>query len=149
VFVRDEPVGGRSNSAAMEALPLSILIIEDHIQTSHVMARLVRARGFAVEVAGSLTEARACIARGRVGFVISDLGLPDGSACEFMAAARDRHGLKGATISGYGMDGDIARSREAGFIIHLTKPIRMTELEEVLTLARHEIELRGKSPPAS
>lgn len=129
----------------METSPLCILIVEDHAQTSQIMARLVRARGFRVRAASSLAEAEECMKEGNVGFVISDLGLPDGNACDFMASQRDQRGLKGAAISGFGMDGDIARSRAAGFVKHLTKPIRIDELEAVLLLARQEIKSRQEN----
>jgi CheY-like chemotaxis protein len=133
----------------MHPAAVSILIIEDHVQTSRIMARLVTARGFHVQLAASLAEAEKCVKQGVIGFVISDLGLPDGNACAFMARLRDEHGLKGAAVSGYGMEGDIARSRDAGFVTHLTKPIRITELDEVLLLARHEIDVRSGGPPSS
>jgi CheY-like chemotaxis protein len=123
-----------------------ILIIEDHGQTSHVMARLVKARGFEVKTASSLAEARERVKEDGVGFVISDLGLPDGDACSLMAELRDRRGIKGVAISGYGMESDVARSRQAGFVMHLTKPIRMAELDQVLALAKSEIEKPGPRP---
>ncbi|HEX2862528.1 MAG TPA: response regulator [Lacunisphaera sp.] len=111
-------------------------MIEDDRETSRVMARLVRARGFSVVTAGSVAEARACVQQGNVGFLISDLGLPDGNACDLMAEVSASHGLKGAAISGFGMDADVIRSREAGFVFHLTKPIAIGDLEYVLTVAR-------------
>jgi DNA-binding response OmpR family regulator len=120
-----------------------VLIVEDHGQTSHVMARLVRARGFQVVTASSLAEARECAQQGNIGFLISDLGLPDGNGCDLMAELQARHGIKGAAISGFGMEGDVERSRKAGFAMHLTKPIRMTDLDQVLALAKSEIEKFG------
>jgi CheY-like chemotaxis protein len=33
--------------------------------------------------------------------------------------------LKGIALTGYGMEQDIARSRESGFATHLIKPVRM------------------------
>jgi DNA-binding response OmpR family regulator len=123
-----------------------ILIVEDHGQTSHVMARLVRARGFEVKTASSLAEARECASKGGVGFLISDLGLPDGNGCDLMAELQARYGIKGAAISGFGMESDVARSRQAGFVMHLTKPIRMAELDQVLALAKIEIEKAEPRP---
>jgi CheY-like chemotaxis protein len=111
------------------------------------MARLMTARGFHVLAASSLAEARACVRQGNVGFLISDLGLPDGNACELMAELHQRLGISGAAISGYGMESDLMQSRQAGFALHLTKPIAMGDLERVLTLARIEL-LSRSEPPA-
>ena len=43
-----------------------------------------------------------------------------------------RHHLKGIALSGFGTDQDVARSREAGFACHLTKPVDFQRLEEAI-----------------
>ena len=35
-------------------------------------------------------------------------------------------------LTGYGMDEDVRRSREAGFTTHMTKPIDFTKLEAMI-----------------
>jgi CheY-like chemotaxis protein len=35
-------------------------------------------------------------------------------------------------LSGYGMEEDIARSRAAGFVQHLTKPVRFERLKQAI-----------------
>ena len=35
-------------------------------------------------------------------------------------------------LTGYGMEEDIQRSREAGFTAHMTKPIHFTKLEAII-----------------
>lgn len=119
--------------------PRQILLVEDDPQTTQVMARMVRARGFAVVVARSLEEARQCAAQDNIGFVISDVGLPDGKGWELMRELRDRFGLEGVAISGFGMEADLARSREAGFVLHLTKPIQIGDLNKALALAQRAL----------
>jgi CheY-like chemotaxis protein len=42
------------------------------------------------------------------------------------------HGLRGIALTGYGKDEDIALSRAAGFVAHLTKPIDVKSLDKVL-----------------
>ena len=49
-----------------------------------------------------------------------------------MGRLRASHGLKGIALSGYGMEEDVARSHEAGFITHLTKPVDFHQLQRVL-----------------
>jgi CheY-like chemotaxis protein len=39
---------------------------------------------------------------------------------------------KGIALTGYGMEEDVARSRDAGFVAHLTKPVSIQSLETAL-----------------
>jgi CheY-like chemotaxis protein len=68
----------------------------------------------------------------RFDVVVSDLGLPDGTGYDLMRQLRDRHGIKGIALSGYGMDQDQRRSREAGFLDHVIKPVDVSQLEAVI-----------------
>lgn len=116
-----------------------ILVVEDHDPTTHIMARLIRARGFHVVTAVSMAGARAMARSHTIGFLITDLGLPDGDGCDLMRELHDSLGIKGAAVSGYGMPIDLERSTEAGFAMHLTKPVHINDLERVLALARSEL----------
>jgi CheY-like chemotaxis protein len=58
--------------------------------------------------------------------------LPDGSGIALMAKLRELHGLRGIAITGYGMEEDIARSYQAGFVGHLVKPVSIAELRRAL-----------------
>lgn len=82
--------------------------------------------------AASVGEARACAQSGRFDFVISDIGLPDGDGADLMNDFRTQFGLKGIALTGYGMEHDIARCHAAGFVAHLTKPVRVESLEMAL-----------------
>jgi CheY-like chemotaxis protein len=123
----------------MDQRPRPLLIVEDHVQTTKVLVRLVEARGFEVLSAQSLTEARALAAKHDIGFLISDLGLPDGNGGDLMRELHERLGISGVALTGYGMDADIAQAREMGFTLHLTKPIQIGDLEKALVLARAEL----------
>jgi PAS domain S-box-containing protein len=115
-----------------------ILLIEDHAPTRLTLQQLLLRRSYEVVAAGSVTEARDLMTREHVDFVISDIGLPDGNAYDLMAELRGRLGLTGIALTGYGMESDIARSHAAGFVIHLTKPLRVQSLDEALAkLAEH------------
>jgi CheY-like chemotaxis protein len=47
-----------------------------------------------------------------------------------MIQLRTEFRVPGIAVSGYGMEDDLARSRDAGFLYHLTKPIRIDRLKE-------------------
>ncbi len=127
----------------------SILIVEDHAQTASIMVRLVEARGFRALSARSLVEARRHAEQADIGFLISDLGLPDGDGGELMKELHARHGIKGVAITGYGMEADVAHAKKAGFALHLTKPIQISDLEKVLALARRELAKPSRRNPAA
>jgi PAS domain S-box-containing protein len=116
---------------------LCILLVEDHADTAAAMSELLRQLGHEVAVADSVAAALAVAGHIQSGgegidLVISDLGLPDGSGLDLMRDLSRRYGLKGIALSGYGMEEDLRRSREAGFEKHLTKPINFQSLQAVL-----------------
>lgn len=121
--------------ALQKAAPsVSILLVEDHEPTRAALAHLLLRRHYQVQTAASLFEARALADKQNFDLLISDLGLPDGSGCDLMREFQTQHPMKGIALTGYGTEGDIARSNNAGFIAHLTKPVDVESLEN--TLAR-------------
>ena len=97
------------------------------------MARLLRGLGHEVETAGTIASGLEAVEGGRFDLIVSDIGLPDGSGLELMRRAVARLGpVPGIALTGYGMEEDIRRSREAGFTAHLTKPIDFTKLEAMI-----------------
>jgi PAS domain S-box-containing protein len=121
-----------NGSASPTACRGRILLVEDHTPTRQTLQQLLVRRNFQVVAAGSVGEARALMQTEQVDFVISDIGLPDGTAYELMTELRTQRGLTGIALTGYGMESDIARSHAAGFVIHLTKPLRVQSLDEAL-----------------
>ncbi|MHA3775385.1 PAS domain S-box protein [Verrucomicrobiota bacterium sgz303538] len=108
--------------------PLRILLVEDHDHTREVLSRLLQRQGHTVLVAQSVQEAIDVASENQVDVVVSDLGLPDGSGFDLMPQLKSRYGVKGIAVSGYGMEQDLKRSREAGFDAHLVKPVDFKQL---------------------
>jgi signal transduction histidine kinase len=113
----------------------NILLVEDHEPTREPLTRLLTRRGYAVVAVASVRAAIEAAAAQPFDLVLSDIGLPDGDGFALMKVLRDRYQLKGIALTGYGMDEDIARSNEAGFIAHLTKPVRIAALDRTLAAA--------------
>jgi PAS domain S-box-containing protein len=113
-----------------------ILLLEDHESTRITLTQLLKRRRYNVVAAGSVAEARAIVDAGGIDILVSDIGLPDGDGLELMADLRSRHaGLVGIAMTGYGTEQDISHSREAGFVTHLVKPVRLEALESALSKA--------------
>jgi CheY-like chemotaxis protein len=92
-------------------------------------------RSYKVMAASSLAEAQALADAHAFNLVISDISLPDGSGYDLMAKLKRNGLVRGIALTGYGMEKDIARSQEAGFVAHLTKPVRIQSLEEAIHAA--------------
>jgi PAS domain S-box-containing protein len=114
--------------------PLRILLVEDNLDTLRVLERLLKRNGHDVAAADGVLAARR-LAEGReFDLLISDLGLADGSGLELirqLAASRPSP-IPGIALSGYGMDEDVRRSQEAGFLEHLIKPVDFPSLEAAI-----------------
>lgn len=122
----------RPRATREERPQLRLLLVEDHESTLHVLSRLLTRAGHQVVTAGTLSDALSAAKNRSFDLVISDLGLPDGTGHELMEIVRARYGLRGIALSGYGMEEDVRRARQAGFAAHLTKPIDFQQLERAL-----------------
>jgi PAS domain S-box-containing protein len=124
---------------------LSVLLVEDNEQTSSAMAEVLEMLGHRVKVATTVAQGLACTNADAFDLLISDIGLPDGSGLDIARAwAKMQPGKPSVAITGYGMDEDIRRCREAGFRDHLTKPVNFARLESLIQLLA-ERESEGES----
>jgi signal transduction histidine kinase/DNA-binding response OmpR family regulator len=122
--------------AAATASSHRVLVIEDNQDAAASMEMLLRLAGHQVQVAYSgPTGVEA--ARGFAPHVVlCDIGLPGGMDGYAVARTlRKDPALQSAyliALTGYGQDGDKSNSRDAGFDVHLTKPVDFHELQGLL-----------------
>jgi PAS domain S-box-containing protein len=109
-----------------------ILLVEDHEPTRNTLSLLLIRRGYEVITSSSFNDAIAVSQKHNFHLLISDIGLPDGNGYDLMERLKQNLDIKGIALTGYGMEQDIGRSQKAGFITHLTKPIRMETLDAAL-----------------
>ncbi len=118
---------------------MNILLVDDHDDTTFALKRLLERKGYHVRTADSVQSALEASSSSQFDVVISDIGLPDGSGLDLMRQLLSRHEqVKGVALSGFGMDDDIRKSKEAGFVEHLTKPVDFVTLESVLARLQSE-----------
>jgi signal transduction histidine kinase/ActR/RegA family two-component response regulator len=115
-----------------ETRPLRILLVDDHLDTCTALERLLVRRGHLVAAAHNVRSAMEAAARSPFDLLISDIALPDGTGIELMTYLRAISHIPGIAISGFGMNGDIEKSFEAGFAEHLVKPVKMENLEAAI-----------------
>jgi PAS domain S-box-containing protein len=109
-----------------------ILLVEDHQDTARAMNRVLLRLGYDVTVAHSVSEAQALAGEQEFDLLLSDLGLPDGTGLDLVRAVLARRHIPAVALTGYGMEEDVARCREAGFKAHLTKPVNFQKLQATL-----------------
>jgi len=95
---------------------------------------LVR-RGHLVAATPDVRSAMEIAVRNHFDLLISDVALPDGTGMELMMQLRAISGIPGIAISGFGNNGDIERSLQAGFSEHLIKPVKLEKLEAAIERA--------------
>ncbi|MEY2543687.1 MAG: hypothetical protein QOE81_1148 [Verrucomicrobiota bacterium] len=115
-----------------ESRPLRILLVDDHLDTCTALERLLVRRGHLVAAAHNVRSAMETAARNSFDLLISDIALPDGTGTELMTYLHAISRIPGIAISGFGMNGDIEKSIEAGFAEHLVKPVKMESLEAAI-----------------
>ena len=117
-----------------------ILVVEDNADTSEMVAMVLSNAGAAVKTVSSLGAAEAALAAARWDVVVSDLGMPDGDGYDLIRRIRARPGLvklPAVALSAHAMDADARLSLNAGFDIHLPKPVDPDDLIRVVaSLAR-------------
>ena len=127
------PVGGGNGAKSRGTSDAPrLLVVDDHHDTCIGLRMMLERRGYRVAVAHSADEAVGRTREQDFDLLISDIGLPDRSGYELMQELRASKGLRGIALSGFGMESDIARARDAGFSEHLTKPINFERLEKAI-----------------
>ncbi|PYK01211.1 MAG: hypothetical protein DME63_10030 [Verrucomicrobia bacterium] len=119
-------------SPVPESRPLRILLVDDHQDTCVALERLLVRRGHLVAATHNVRSAMETAARNSFDLLISDIALPDGTGTELMTYLHAISRIPGIAISGFGMNGDIEKSIDAGFAEHLVKPVKMENLEAAI-----------------
>ena len=110
--------------------PLRILLVEDHVDTQHVMSRLLQSFKHDVKSASSVKSALALASAHAFDLVITDIGLPDGSGGELMSQLRQMYNLPGIAVTGFSAEHfDLTW----GFRARLIKPITLEQLERAIS----------------
>ena len=112
-----------------------VLIVEDH-RDARTVLRMMLSRGYGYvvhEAADGESGVRAALEK-KPDVALIDIGLPD---IDGHAVAREiRAGLNGhrmllIALTGYGAPEDVCLAREAGFDLHLVKPVEHSALVRI------------------
>ncbi|HEX2270447.1 MAG TPA: ATP-binding protein, partial [Pyrinomonadaceae bacterium] len=119
----------------------SFLIVDDSEDTIAMLEQLLRISGANVKTATNGADALRLARDNEFDVILSDISMPEMDGFEFLQRLRQIEGRQHVpvvAITGFGRSDDIERARAAGFYSHLTKPLNIQVLAEVLDqIARH------------
>jgi signal transduction histidine kinase len=110
-----------------------ILIVDDNEDSANVTGRLLTEIGHDVRVAYDGPTALAVVKDFSPDIALLDIGLPGMDGYELAHELHARFGdLRMIAVSGYGQAGDRQRSADAGFAMHLVKPVTCAALRDAV-----------------
>lgn len=114
---------------------LRILIVDDNVDAAEMLAASFTLYGHTIQVAHDGVEGLKVAQSFFPDIAVLDIGLPGMDGYELARRIRQLPGLSKIrllAVSGYGQQEDRERSREAGFDLHLVKPVDVYELNTAL-----------------
>jgi CheY-like chemotaxis protein len=144
--------GGREGALPASATPAdlqgtwldgrSVLIVDDEQDARELTQHVLERWGARVTAASSVADALRALEVELPDLVLTDIGMPGSDGFAFLrslrARGRDRGGeLPVAALTAYASAEDRHRILQAGFMVHVTKPVQLDELRRaVQTLLR-------------
>jgi signal transduction histidine kinase len=113
----------------------NILIADDNQDALESLALMLRMEGHEVHCASDGEEALTLAAQRRPEILVLDVGMPKLDGCEVARRIRAESWGRDAVLvalTGWGQEVDRRRSREAGFDLHLVKPVDPATLCDML-----------------
>jgi CheY-like chemotaxis protein len=107
---------------------LRILLVEDHASTNAVLTRLLGAH-YTVHSARTAAQALEIAQSQQIDLVIADIGLPDETGWELLKKIRPlQPEIHAIALTGVDYAEDPHRFSEAGFDMHLPKPVELPKI---------------------
>jgi signal transduction histidine kinase/CheY-like chemotaxis protein len=128
-------IDGEEPTALGQDAKLRILLVDDNVDFAASLSILLQSLGHEVRVANDAREGLAAAREFGPHFAFLDIGLPEINGYQLAAQIRSlpgANGIKLVAVSGWGQLKDLVRSQEAGFALHLVKPIELDQIRTVL-----------------
>lgn len=131
----EEPIAQPSLPAVPPLHAVRVLVVDDNNDAADILAELLEMLGHRAQVANSGRAALEAMQEFRPQVVLLDLGMPDMNGYQVAQAIRDDRRFDQpllAALTGWGGVDDRAQTQAAGFDLHLTKPVDLALIEQVL-----------------
>src|SRR6478609_6239757 len=112
-----------------------ILVVDDNVDAAETMVMMLQLNGHDARSAHDGPSALAEAAAYRPDLVFLDIGLPGMSGYDVARRFRADTALQGAqlvALTGWGTEDDKRKCMEAGFDLHLTKPVDPQDVDAVV-----------------
>jgi signal transduction histidine kinase/ActR/RegA family two-component response regulator len=121
------PLAAQVRDSAISLDGLSVLIVDDDPETRELVAEYLRASDAGVLTASSAAQALDVLNCQDVDVMIADIGMPDEDGYSLIRRVRTLNArtalLPAAALTAFARDEDRQRALQAGFQVHLPKPI--------------------------
>lgn len=127
---------------------MRILVVDDNADAAESLAVLLNYSGHETRAVHEPRSALGAALEFNPELVFLDLGMPYLSGFDLAAQLREQPSLKDTVLvalSGWGADEDRLRSKQAGIDHHLTKPVRLQDIESLLA----HVSTKNEQAPAS
>jgi CheY-like chemotaxis protein len=148
--VRERLVSPEMLAHPVNLTGLRVLVVDDEPDTLDLLRRVLGDSRAQVAAAPSVEAALATLGAFNPHVLISDVSMPGRDGYELIRAVRSTtsaEDLPAAALTAYSRPEDAARAHEAGFQMHLSKPVEPDQLVKVVArLAGREIEVLAPAP---
>ncbi|HEX5059539.1 MAG TPA: MEDS domain-containing protein [Kofleriaceae bacterium] len=136
-YANTRPAQRSNNSGAFVLAgirPFRVLVVDDNEDAAFLFAEALRKLGHKVDVANDGPSALAVARQNPPEIAFLDIGLPVMDGYELGRRLREIEGAppKLVAVTGYGHSSDRERSLDAGFALHLVKPVDLTAIQDAL-----------------
>jgi hypothetical protein len=112
---------------------LQLLVVDDDDDTREFLIALLEEEGAMVRSASSVAEALAALESSWPDVLLSDIGMPGADGYELITRVREMEVLRGGkmpaiALTAYARESERQQALEAGFQMHLSKPVEVTQL---------------------
>ncbi|QOY94560.1 PAS domain-containing protein [Massilia sp. UMI-21] len=131
----DTPPHAPEDSPDRPVEGMRILVVDDNVDAATTLSMILEACGYATRVAHSGAEALAAVQAFRPQVAFLDIGMPGMDGYDTARAIRRTAGLGDMSLvalTGWGAESDRRKSSEAGFNHHLTKPVQLDVVQDLL-----------------
>jgi CheY-like chemotaxis protein/anti-sigma regulatory factor (Ser/Thr protein kinase) len=120
--------------AAAVLRPFRVLVVDDNEDAAFLFSEALRKLGHHVQIAHDGPSALALARDAVPEIAFLDIGLPVMDGYELGRRLKELGGAgpKLVAVTGYGHSSDRVRSREAGFDLHLVKPVDLSAIQDAL-----------------
>ena len=100
-----------------------VLVVDDETDARDLIAAVLEWAGADVETAESAAEGVAKLESFHPSMIISDIGMPIEDGYAFMRRVRTMSSAPSMALTAFASDADRARAMQAGYTMHVAKPI--------------------------